>query len=128
MGRIVTKVTVSPPGSDAKRIEFEAFVDTGTDHLVLPLEWKKHFPGLQTEREVRYITAEQKESCGRLCGPLQIELDGFEATWGEVLFIDMQPHCGKFEPLVGHLILQTCQAVVDMKAHQLRSSGPIYVK
>ena len=128
LGRIVTKVTLNQPGRGAKRFEFEGFVDTGADHLVLPMEWKKYFPNLQTERLVKFITAEQRHSVGHLCGPLQIELDGFDPIWGEVLFIAMEPFHGKFEPLVGHLVLQSCQAIVDMKCHQLSSAGPIYVK
>ena len=37
----------------------------------------------------------------------------------EVMFVDMQPDDGVYEPLIGYLVLEQCQAAVDMLGHRL---------
>jgi len=46
-------------------------------------------------------------------------LEGFRAIHTEVMFVDMQPDEGVYEPLIGYLVLQQCQAAVDMLGHRL---------
>ena len=38
---------------------------------------------------------------------------------GEVLFLDMEPEDGVYEPLVGYIVLEQAQAAVDMLGHRL---------
>ncbi len=44
---------------------------------------------------------------------------GLPSSFGEVLFIDMEPQDGLYEPFVGYLPLESCQAAVDMLGHRL---------
>ena len=37
----------------------------------------------------------------------------------KVLLVDMDPEDGEYEPLVGYIILERCQAAVDMLGHRL---------
>ena len=37
-----------------------------------------------------------------------------DPVYGEVLFRDMQPADGICEPLLGYIVLEQCQAAVDM--------------
>ncbi len=63
--------------------------------------------------------ANQDISEGAICGPVRIQLEGFPPTFGEVLFVDMTPDDGQYEPLVGYLPLEHSEAAVDMLGHRL---------
>ena len=41
-------------------------------------------------------------------------MEGFAPVYGEVLFLDMQPADGIYEPLLGYIVLEQCQTAVDM--------------
>lgn len=43
----------------------------------------------------------------------------FRPVWTEVLFIDMEPAHGRYEPLIGYIPLEQVQAVVDLAGHRL---------
>ena len=50
---------------------------------------------------------------------VKIEVEGFPPISGEVLFMDMDPESGAYEPLLGYLPLEGCQAAVDALGHRL---------
>ncbi|MDI6781429.1 MAG: hypothetical protein QME49_04905, partial [bacterium] len=56
---------------------------------------------------------------GEICGPVKIQIEGFRPIYTEVLFIDMKPENGIYEPLIGYIVLEQCQAGVDMLGHRL---------
>ena len=56
---------------------------------------------------------------GTICGPVRIQIEGFRPIYNEVLFVDMEPANGQYEPLIGYVILEQCQAAVDMLGHRL---------
>jgi hypothetical protein len=56
---------------------------------------------------------------GEVCGPVEIKIEGFEPVYSEVLFLDMEPQDGVFEPLIGYIVLEQAQATVDMLGHRL---------
>ena len=39
--------------------------------------------------------------------------------YSEVLFLDMEPDKGEYEPLAGYIVLEQCGAAVDMIGHRL---------
>jgi hypothetical protein len=41
-------------------------------------------------------------------------VEGFEPVYGEALFFDMEPADGIYELLLGYIVLEQCQAAVDM--------------
>lgn len=45
---------------------------------------------------------------------MEIQIEGFEPVYGEVLFLDMHPADGIYEPLLGYIVLEQSQAAVDM--------------
>ena len=40
-------------------------------------------------------------------------------SMNEILFVDMEPANGDYEPLIGYIILEQAQAAVDMLGHRL---------
>ena len=45
---------------------------------------------------------------------MRIQIDGFRRVTGEAIFTEMQPRRdGTYEPLVGFMILEACNVIVD---------------
>ncbi len=87
--------------------------------MVLPSAWKERLRKLQVFRTVRVETATQKVIEGQIHGPVKIQIEGFEPVSGEVLFVDVQPEDGVYEPLLGYIVLEQSQAAVDVLGHRL---------
>ncbi len=119
MGRIITAVTVQNYLDSSKTLRCATLVDTGASHLVLPRAWEEQLGDLPTFRLVDIETATQTTVQGRVCGPVKIQIEGFEPISGEVLFVDMEPENGIYEPLLGYIPLEQSQAAVDMLGHRL---------
>ena len=50
----------------------------------------------------------------------EVRIEGFRPVWNEVVFLNMEPDdSGRFEPLLGYVILEQAQAAVDMLGHRL---------
>ncbi|MEW5766699.1 MAG: retroviral-like aspartic protease family protein [bacterium] len=123
MGRIVSHVTVENPLNPESRVECDALVDTGASHMILPQAWRARLGELRELGTVEMETADQSLLRGTACGPVQIQIEGFRPIFTEVVFVDMKPEDGKYEPLLGYIVLEQSQAAVDMLGHRL-----IYVK
>jgi len=123
VGRIVASVKIENVTDPAKGLRCDALVDTGASHLVLPAAWKERLGGLQRIRTVDVETAMQATVQGEIYGPVRIQIEGFPPIFGEVLFLEMTPENGDYEPLLGYLVLENSQAAVDVLGHRL-----IYVK
>ncbi len=119
MGRIVTSVTIANAIDSSVSLRCDGLVDTGTSHLTLPSAWKERLGSLEQIRTVEVMTATQEVVEGAICGPVRIEIEGFPPIFGEVLFVDMEPQDGRYEPLIGYIILEQSQAAVDMLGHRL---------
>jgi hypothetical protein len=119
MGRIVAQVSVKNLFDPEKSLECDALVDTGSGYLALPKAWQTRLGELHTFREVDCETATQELVRAAVCGPVEIHIEGFEPVSGEVLFLDMQPSDGHYEPLLGYIPLEQSQAAVDMLGHRL---------
>ncbi len=74
---------------------------------------------LEAIAPVQLETATQATVTGEICGPVQIQIEGFRAIYSEVVFVDIVPEDGVYEPLVGYIVLQQSQAAVDMVGHRL---------
>lgn len=68
---------------------------------------------------VELQTATQQVVEGTVCGPVKIKVEGFRSVYNEVLFLDMEPDSGEYEPLLGYIVLEQCGAAVDMIGHRL---------
>ena len=119
MGRIIASVRIENAVATESGLRCDALVDTGASLMVLPKAWKDRFGQFVSERNVELQTATQETVTGDLCGPARIQLEGFAAIYSEVLFVDMQPLDGLYEPLIGYIVLEQCQAAVDMVGHRL---------
>ena len=119
MGRIVTSVSVENLNLEGKSRKIDVLVDTGASYLTLPLAWKADFGPFKLEETVDLQTATQQVVQGVVCGPVQIQVEGFRAVCNEVLFLDMEPNGGEYEPLLGYLVLEQCGVAVDMLGHRL---------
>jgi len=119
MGRIATFVTVENPADPEKRIECDALVDTGASHMILPAAWRQRLGEMKELGKVEMETADQRLLEGAVCGPVQIQIEGFRPVFSEVVFVEMKPEDGQYEPLVGYIVLEQSQAAVDMLGHRL---------
>jgi len=119
MVRIVTFVTIENCAEAEKRIECDALVDTGASHMILPSSWRNRLGELRELGTVEMETADQRLLEGTVCGPVQVQIEGFRPVFSEVVFVDMRPEDGKFEPLLGYIVLEQSQAAVDMLGHRL---------
>jgi len=119
MGRIVVSVTVDNVADPTYSLRFDALVDTGASHLVLPRAWQGRIGELQAIRTVELEVATQTTVEGEVRGPVKIQIEGFPPVFGEVLFVDMTPEDGTYEPLLGYIVLEQSQAAVDMLGHRL---------
>lgn len=119
MGRIAVSVKIENPADREKTIRCDALVDTGASHMILPTAWRQRLGDLEVVRRVKLELATQASVEGAVCGPVRIQMEGFESIFSEVVFVDMEPENGNFEPLVGYIVLEQSQAAVDMFGHRL---------
>ena len=119
MGRIVTTVRIANLQDADKKITCDALVDTGASYMVLPSAWRERLGELEEIATVALETATQGTVQGKICGPVRIQIEGFRPIYNEVLFVDMHPEDGEYEPLVGYVILEQSQAAVDMLGRRL---------
>jgi len=119
MGRIAAFVTIENPSDPEKRIACDALIDTGASHMILPAAWRARLGDLKQLAEVELEMANQTPLQGAVCGPVQIQIEGFRPVFSEVIFVEMKPEDGSYEPLVGYVVLEQSQAAVDMLGHRL---------
>lgn len=119
MGRIVAPVVVANALDPTKQIRFDALVYTGASGLILPRAWKERLGPLGVARTVEMEIADQRLVDGEVVGPVSIEIEGFDRIFSEVIFIEMAPQDGGYEPLLGYIVLEQSRAVVDMVGHRL---------
>lgn len=123
MGRIVSSVTITNIADPSKTLRCDALVDTGASFMELPNAWKDRLGDLETIETVSLETATQKTVEGEIRGPVRIQLEGFSPIFNEVLFVEMSPEDGIYEPLIGYVVLEQSQAGVDMLGHRLVPSS-----
>jgi hypothetical protein len=119
MERIVASVKIENLSDPSARIRCDALVDTESSFLVLPSAWRDRLGKLDNIGKIQLETATQETVEGEVCGPVQIQIEGFRPIYNEVLFLDMKPENGEYEPLIGYVVLEQSQAAVDMLGHRL---------
>jgi predicted aspartyl protease len=119
MGRIVTLVSITNATNPDYFLRCDALVDTGASYMFLPTAWKERLGDLNLIRTVELQTSTQSSVNGEVYGPVQIKIDGFSPIYSEVVFVEMQPEDGFYEPLIGYIILEQSQIAVDMVGHRL---------
>ena len=119
MGRIVAQVVVTNALDTTREVRCDALVDTGTSGLILPSVWRERLGAFAGMRTVDLETADPRVVRGEVCGPVRITLEGFDTIFNEVTFLDMHPEDGRYEPLVGYIILEQSRAAVDMVGQRL---------
>lgn len=119
MGRIITSVKIENIAEPSKNVHCDALVDTGASFMVLPHAWKERLGQLENIETIELELANQETTSGEICGPVRIQIEGFRPIFNEVLFVEMKPKDGMFEPLVGYIVLEQSQAAVDMLGHRL---------
>ncbi len=119
MGRIITSVTIENVFDATKHLRCDALVDRGAAYMTLPMAWKERLGDLQSTQTVEVETATHAVIHGEICGPVKIQVEGFRTVSSEVLFIEMSPEDGTYEPLLGYIPLEQSQVAVDMLGHRL---------
>lgn len=119
MGRIAVQVATENFAFPDQRIEFAAMVDTGASHLTLPSAWKDQLGDFPICRDETLYLADQSTLQGQVCGPVMINIEGFDPIASEVLFVDRDEVKGRYEPLLGYIPLEQSKAAVDMLGQRL---------
>jgi hypothetical protein len=119
MGRIIASVKIENVADASKNIRCDALVDTSKSLMVLPSAWKDRLGDLELIGKVELETATQETVMGEVYGTARIQIEGFRPIFSEVLFVEMNPIDGNYEPLIGYIILEQSQAGVDMLGHRL---------
>lgn len=119
MGRITVETTIENGADSTYRIRCDALVDTGAACLTLPNAWRDRLGPLMRLDTVAAETASQAVVTGDICGPVLLRLERFRPVLAEVLFIEMDPSDGQYEPLIGYIPLEQAQAAVDLVGHRL---------
>ena len=119
MRRIVVQTTIENGIDSTFRIQSDALVDTGAAYLTLPSTWRDRLGALTLLDTVSVETATQAAVSGDICGPVLLRMGDFRPVLTEVLFIEMEPSDGHYEPLIGYIPLEQAQAAVDMVGHRL---------
>jgi len=119
MGRIIANVSIKNLFEQETVVNCDALVDTGAAHMVFPKAWKSRLGKLNLIREIDCETANQQLVKGEICGPVEIKIEGFDPIYSEILFLNMEPEDGIYEPLIGYIVLEQAQAAVDMIGHRL---------
>ena len=117
--RIVVSVRIENALDVSKSLICDAFVDTDAHLIVLPAAWKHRFGELDSTRTIELHTANQRTTSAEVCGPVRIQIEGFRPIHSEVAFVEMEQGAGKYEPLLGHIVLAQSQARVDILGHRL---------
>ncbi len=128
MGRVTASVRIDNITDSSKSIRCDALVDTGASHMILPSAWKDRLGELELIETVELETAAQKIVTGEIWGPVKIQVEGFRHTYTEVIFVDMTPEDGVYEPLIGYIVLEQAQIAVDMLRHKLMSAKRLDLK
>ncbi|TKJ35276.1 MAG: hypothetical protein CEE38_15730 [Planctomycetes bacterium B3_Pla] len=128
MGRIVAKVTVANPVDKSKSRTFDALVDTGASMLTLPTNWKKDLGDLAETRIAKVEFADQNIREIEICGPVSIQIEGFQKIFSEVAFLEMNTSDGMYEPLIGYIPLEQSGILVDMLGHRLKAAKYLDLK
>ncbi|MEW6103652.1 MAG: hypothetical protein AB1630_07575 [bacterium] len=115
----VTSVRIANAQNPKKSLQCDALVDTGASYMILPSVWKERLGELNLIEEVELETATQATIKGKIYGPVEIQIEGFRKIYSEVVFVDMEPEDGFYEPLIGYIVLEQSQAAVDMLGHRL---------
>jgi hypothetical protein len=118
-GRIVASVTIQNAIDLSRTLRCDASVDPGTSLMVLPSAWKDRLGSLEFSKEIEVETPNQETVTAEVCGPVRIQIEGFRPIHSEIAFVDMKPDAGRFEPLVGHIVLTQSQVRVDILGHRL---------
>ena len=119
MGRLFVNVTVANAADPSRTLDCEALVDTGASHLVLPTAWRPRLGDLEVLRTLPAETATGETVRADICGPIRLEVEDFGPIMTEVMFIDMLPIDGRYEPLLGYIPLEQIPVNVDMVSHRL---------
>jgi hypothetical protein len=127
MGRIVANLKIENV-LEKKSVEFTGLIDSGASHVVLPNAWRDRFGPLEEVRRVNLSLANQESVTGTVCGPVRITLEGFGPVFSELIFVDMQKDNGDYEPIIGYILLEQCQAAIDFLGHRLIPVKPLDLK
>jgi hypothetical protein len=117
---IFCTIKVESSIDENETIEFEAMVDTSATWLTLPAEWRQKFNSLGPGREANFWRPDKPIIVGEVCGPVKILIEGFKPSFGEVMFVDLEPREGILRPLVGSLQLESSMALLDRVNRRLK--------
>lgn len=112
MGKVIEKVKVTNLLDQSKTVEIEAVIDTGATMVVLPQNIVDELD-LREVREVKVKYANNKIETKSVYRAVIIEIKGREGTF------DVLAEEKGSQPLIGQVVLEVLDLVVDPKTRSL---------
>ena len=104
MGRVYVQVKIRNLFDDSRVVDCNPLVDTGAAHLTLPTAWKERFGDIKFIRKVdmRIPTTQEWYIGLKFADRWKFSRKPFDPVYGEVMFLNMKPDHGLYEPLLGY--------------------------
>lgn len=112
MGKVIEKVKLTSLLDPTKSIEVDAVIDTGATMVVLPQSIVDEL-GLRKIREVKVRYANNKTETKSIYGVVTIEIKGRTGNF------DVLAETEGSQPLIGQVVLEILDLVVDLRAKTL---------
>ena len=113
MGKVIERVKLTSLFEPSKSIEVDAVIDTGATMLVVPQNIVDAL-GLKRVRETRVRYANNQTEAKSIYGVVTVEIQGRTGNF------DVLAEKEGSQPLVGQVVLETLDLVVDPRTRKLK--------
>jgi len=108
MGKVIERIKITNLFNLKKKVEIDAVIDTGATMIVLPQDIVKKL-GLKKVRKAKVRYANNKTELKSIYGVVTITIKGRKGNF------DVLAEVNGAQPLVGQVVLETLDLVVDPK-------------
>jgi clan AA aspartic protease len=112
MGKVIEKVKITNLLDTKKSVDVEAVIDTGATMVVLPQNIVDEL-GLRKIRDVKVKYANNKTELKWVYGVVTVEIKGRTGNF------DVLAETEESQPLIGQVVLEVLDLVVDPRTRQL---------
>jgi hypothetical protein len=124
MNNIIKPVTIKHYRDLDLEIAIDAAVDASMMYLTLPLRMKSQLGALEKVSEHSITLSNGTTHSTEVCGPLKIQIKGFNAFYSSVEFVDAPED---FAPRIGHTALSQSLAVIASNSESFKKLDSIYL-
>jgi hypothetical protein len=124
MNNIIKPVTITHYRDLELEITVDALVDASMMYVTLPLSMKCRLGSLEKASDHSITLSDGTIHSAEVCGPLKIQIEGFNAFYSSVEFVDAPEG---YVPRIGHTALSQSLAVIGLESDSLDRLDSIYL-